>query len=432
LEGDVHRVRDLSGLSDRYGAIGTIEDHAPDQQECEASPAAKRRWFSFYRRRKNSSPKKQREPNTGCMYKDRPWVPRFWNGMTAQVYFAWMWRNHFAVSPGRIPMLFAVGSCTFINTALSAVQSLTMNRKIARTKIEHPPVFIVGHWRSGTTLLHELMVLDQRHTYPTTYECFTPSHFLISGKVLPSLLRSLLPQVRPMDNMAAGWERPQEDEFALCNMGVPSPYLTVGFPNRPPHDPEYLDLEHLPAEAVEHWKQQFLWFLKCVTLRSPKRIVLKSPPHTCRIKPLLELFPDARFVHIARNPYSLFPSTVNLWKRLYQFEGFQFFKGNDLEDLVFRTLERMYDAYERQRKLVPPGRLCDVRYEELVKNPVGEMERVYGELGLGEFEAVRPALQQYMAGQKDYQKNRYEMEPETKRAIASRWQFYFDRYGYPT
>ena len=91
----------------------------------------------------------------------------------------------------------------------------------------------------------------------------------------------------------------------------------------------------------------------------------------------------------------------------------------------------MYDAYERQRTLIPPGRICDVRYEDLVENPVGQMERIYGEIGLGEFDAVRPAMQQYMVGQKDYKKNSYEMEPETKREIARRLRSYIERYGYP-
>ena len=102
--------------------------------------------------------------------------------------------------------------------------------------------------------------------------------------------------------MASGWDRPQEDEFALCNMGVPSPYLTISFPNRPPQCDEYLDLAGLSPRRRERWKRGLMWFLKCVTLRQPKRIVLKSPQHTCRVKTLLEMFPRARFVHIVRNP----------------------------------------------------------------------------------------------------------------------------------
>src|SRR6202011_3820426 len=135
----------------------------------------------------------------------------------------------------------------------------------------------------------------------------------------------------------------QEDEFALCMLGQPSPYLTIAFPNRPPQDQEYLDLEGLPPKALARWKQTFLRFLQQLTYKNPKRLILKSPPHTCRIKVLLEMFPDARFVHIVRNPYVVFPSTVNLWKSLYQKHGLQVPTFAGLEDHVFDTYTRMYE-----------------------------------------------------------------------------------------
>ena len=132
------------------------------------------------------------------------------------------------------------------------------------------------------------------------------------------------------------------------------------------------------------WKRALLWFLKCLTLRNPKRIVLKSPPHTCRIRALLEMFPKAKFVHIVRDPYVIFPSTVNLWKRLYRDEGLQMPTGEGLEEHVFDTFTRMYEAFERDRDLIGPGQFCEVRYEELVADPMEQMRRVYEELELGD------------------------------------------------
>ena len=126
-----------------------------------------------------------------------------------------------------------------------------------------------------------------------------------------------------MDRMKAGFDRPQEDEFALCMLGLPSPYATIAFPNHPAANPEYLDLETVPPTALERWKQGFLWFLKCLTYKQGKRLILKSPPHTARIKVLREMFPDAIFLHIVRDPYVVFPSTVNLWRSLYLTHGLQ-------------------------------------------------------------------------------------------------------------
>jgi omega-hydroxy-beta-dihydromenaquinone-9 sulfotransferase len=240
----------------------------------------------------------------------------------------------------------------------------------------------------------------------------------------------LMPSQRPMDNMGAGWSHPQEDEFALCNMGLPSPYLTSVFPNHPPQYPEYLTLDGVPAEDVNRWKQSFLWFLRCITLQTPKRIVLKSPPHTCRIRTLLEMFPKAKFVHIIRDPYVIFPSTINLWKRLYRDEGLQVPKFEGLEEHVFSTFTRMYDAFERDRPLLAPDQFCEVRYEDLVADPIDHMQRVYEQLQLGDFASVRPAMEEYFAGKKDYKTNRYPMTPELHDQIAARWSDFIKRYGY--
>jgi hypothetical protein len=367
-------------------------------------------------------------------YQDKPWIPRFWDGMVVSAWFPLLWRNRFSMHPSRMPMAGLMSVLAVMNSLLGLLQIAFRGRKIARTEIQGDPIFIIGHWRSGTTLLHELLVLDARHTFPTTYQCFTPNHFLVSDRVFPPLLKNLLPERRPTDNMAAGWDRPQEDEFALCNMGVRSPYLMIAFPNFAPQDQEYLALENVPAKELRRWKERFLWFLRCITVRSPKRIVLKSPPHTARIKVLLEMFPQARFVHIVRHPFAVFPSTVKLWRRLSRDQGLQVPDADTqrLEEHVYQTLLRMYDAFDRQRDLIPAGHYCEVRYEDLVQDPVAQMRRVYEELKLGEFERALPALQQYVAGQAGYKTNRFDLPPETRAEIARRWRSFFERYGYPT
>jgi len=365
-------------------------------------------------------------------YKDRPWIPRFWDGMCLGGWVRLLVRNRFAVSAKRFGMAVLIFVLGFLNLALWLLQAAFLGRKINRTKIENDPVFVIGHWRSGTTLLHELLVLDTRHTFADTYACFAPNHFLISGWWLKPSLKFLLPSRRPMDNMAAGWDRPQEDEFALCNMGIPSPYLTITFPNRPPQYQEYLDLRGVPEPAVARWKQAMLWFLKCVTLRDRKRIVLKSPPHTCRIRALVEMFPKAKFVHIVRDPYVIFPSTVNLWKRLYVDQGLQTPTYEGLNEHVFKTFTRMYETFESDRGLLGPDQLIDLRYEDLIADPVGQMRRVYEQLGLGDFETAKPAIEAYLAGQKDYKTNKYQISPEIRAEIGRRWGDFFHRYHYAT
>jgi hypothetical protein len=216
----------------------------------------------------------------------------------------------------------------------------------------------------------------------------------------------------------------------LCNLGVPSPYLTLAFPNRPPQDREYLDLEGLSPQALGRWERALVWFLKCLTVRVPKQIVLKSPPHTCRIKVLLELFPRARFVHLVRDPYVVFPSTIHLWKRLCRSQGLQIPRHRHLEEHVFDSLQRMYAVFERDRQLIADSRLCEVRYEDLVREPIEQMRMIYERLELGEFEKVLPTLQEYVERQAGYQTNRYELTGEMRAEIGRRWASYIQQYGY--
>ena len=362
--------------------------------------------------------------------KARPWHLRVWHGMTVSAWFSMLARNRFAVSPWRAVRIVTVSLASLNNSLLALVQHLLLGRRIARTRIHQSPIFVIGHWRSGTTLLHELLALDDRHTYPDTYACLAPSHFLISRYVYAWWAKILLPKRRPMDNVPVGWKHPQEDEWALCTMGIPTPYVVFAFPNRSPQYPRYADLRGLSAGELNRWKRAFVWFLKCVSFQSPKRIVLKSPLHTCRVDVLSELFPDARFVHIVRDPYAVYPSTIRLWTRLWACQALQVPTLDGLGESVLANFNRMYQAFESSRHKIKPNRLCEVRYEDLVADPIRQMKRIYQELELGDFDAVLPAMEQYVAGMSGYITNRHQLSPQERTRIAQEWRDFFERYGY--
>src|SRR5262245_16538849 len=143
----------------------------------------------------------------------REWMPRVWEGCD---FFAWLRllsRNRFAVHPRYWYIAAIVSGVSAGHTALRWLQGLRYGRRIARTVVVEHPVFIIGHWRTGTTLLHELLILDERHNFPTTYQCLEPNHFLLTEGLVRRYLGFLSPSRRVVDNMPAGWERPQEDEF---------------------------------------------------------------------------------------------------------------------------------------------------------------------------------------------------------------------------
>lgn len=358
------------------------------------------------------------------------WSPRFWHGMRAGAYCKLMLKNKCRVHPLRMPMAALLVPITCGNSAMHALQSLFFQRKIAATELTEPPIFILGHWRSGTTLLHELMIRDPRLSYSTTYECFAPDHFLISGAITPKLLWFLLPSKRPQDNMPAGFDRPQEDEFALISMGAPTPYMRMAFPNHPAPYEETLDMEGLSEIELREFKEAMSWFLKTLTYKKQKRLVLKSPPHTGRIGLLAEMFPGAKFIHLVRDPYALYSSAMRLWRAMDETQGFQIPRFDGLDEYVFETFTRMYEGFERGRATVDPQNVCDVRYEELAQDPIGLVESVYEKLDLGDFEVARPGIEAHVATLRDYKPNQHQLDEALMARIRERWAPYFERYGY--
>ncbi len=362
---------------------------------------------------------------------NKPWMPRIWSGITLGPWLKLLIRNRFRIAPSRWPMALLTTFFAFlITTPLAWIQRLIFGRRIRRQPLVKDPIFVIGHWRTGTTFLHELLVLDPDHTSPTSYQCFAPEHFLVSRRWLGRLVERLIPKQRPQDDMPFGFDLPQEDEFGLCLMGAGSPYSTLAFPNHPPQEQNYLDMEGLSPQQLAGWKDKLVRFLRSVALQTPKRLVLKSPAHLGRIATLLELFPDAQFVHIYRDPFAVFPSTLNLWRRFYRDQGLQRPRYEGLEEYVLHTFNRLYRAFGRAKSKLKPGQLCEVRFEELVVDPIGQMRRVYEELSLGDFDRLLPQLEQFVNSRRQYQPNRYDLPEFWRQRIVEEWGWFFDRYGY--
>jgi omega-hydroxy-beta-dihydromenaquinone-9 sulfotransferase len=328
-------------------------------------------------------------------------------------------------------MTFAITGFTAINSALAAADRIVYGRKVDAVQLSQPPLFILGHWRAGTTFLHELLIRDPAHTYFNTYQCFTPHHFVLTERWLVPWIGMFVPERRPMDNMAAGWNRPMEDEFALQSLGVPTPYLCAMFPNRGSVYPEYLSLRE-PTEADrQRWKHELLTFCKRLAYRDNRRIVIKSPAHTARVRTLLEVFPDAKFVHISRDPYPLYRSTLALWRSLNAEEGLQVVRDESwIEPYIIDSLRRMYDAYLEDRALLRDDQLVELRYEDLVADAEVQLRSVYERLELGDFERVKPALDAHLHEVRNYRKNRHSLDEETRERIRAEWARYFDEFGY--
>jgi hypothetical protein len=240
-----------------------------------------------------------------------------------------------------------------------------------------------------------------------------------------------LPKRRPMDNVEWDMKSPQEDEFALNIMSGESPCMGWIFPERRENYDRYLTFRDASSAEVVRWQRAFVLFLKKLTWKYGRPLVLKSPPHTGRVKLLLGMFPHAKFIHIHRNPYAVFASTRHMLLVNGELNRLQRSRGDDLDALVLRQYARMYEAYFEERALIPKGNHAEVRFEELEDDPLGQVRRVFDALRLPDFDQAEPAIRRYVDSVAGYQKNAFAELPAALRdRIARKWRPCFEAWGY--
>lgn len=352
-----------------------------------------------------------------------------WQGMTFGT-----WLRFLAMRP---PMDWTQASriaictgCSLSNSVNRVIERLIYGRQIDNAQFPGPPLFILGHWRSGTTLLHNLLAEDKRYVTPNTYEVINPHHFLLTESTVTRFTKWMLPSTRPMDNMKLSWTSPQEDESALLNLTLSSAYLMLAFHGQREYYGRYFDMHGIPPRELERWKQAFMYFIKKLTVKTGRQILLKSPTHTYRIPLILEMFPDAQFVNIVRNPYAVFNSTMHLRRKMFEANGLARAKTDNMEDDVCVTYSHLFERYHGDKHLIPAGRLYEIRYEELEQDPIGEMRKIYEFFKWPGFDELEKTIAAQLPSLREYKKNEFHMDPDLKRRLYHRFREVFERYGY--
>jgi len=357
--------------------------------------------------------------------------PFWWYRCTLPAWLRLLAGQRYAIDRDLWPRALATTASCAAVSVLGLVQSTVFGAAVRRTTISEPPLFVLGHWRSGTTYLHDLLSLDSRFTFPTRYDCAAPDHFLLTGRLARFWTGTEVKGHRPMDNVGVGLDTPAEDEVGLCVLGVPSPYLDPAFPNRPPIYQDYLDLERVAPQARTAWKKALLCFMQAITYQRPGRLLLKSPTHTARIKVLLEMFPRACFLHIVRNPYVIFPSMQRTLQAMWSVTSLQRPPFPRLRESILAGYPKLMDRLEADRGLVDPARFHELRYEDLARDPVGQLRGIYDHFGIDGFDRVRERLDRYLAKLGTYETTRHQpLSPELHAELTRRWGRYIEKYGY--
>lgn len=353
-------------------------------------------------------------------------------GIIARDWLRLLRENRLAIGKGYRDRAWALTVISMRNSWIKRREDARFGAQVERATI-HPPIFIVGHWRSGTTLIHELLTLDEQFTYPNLFQVANPHICLTMEQTVEAAMADEAAQRRPMDNMEVTFRSPGEDEAALSMVSLRSPLIGWAFP----HNETFYDRFHTfadtePADSAA-WRAAVRWFFKKLTLRCDKPLVLKSPIHTARVRLLLELFPQARFIHIYRNPYTVFRSTQQLYAKAVPFSHLQAPDPATIDDGILRRYTTMYRAFFDDQRLIPPGQFHELCFEEVERDMVGQLGQTYEALGLRGFDTLRPKLEQYAQAKTRYQKNTHQALPARLREqVAQAWAPSFERWGYAT
>jgi omega-hydroxy-beta-dihydromenaquinone-9 sulfotransferase len=319
---------------------------------------------------------------------------------------------------------------------IAILQFLLFNYRIARMSIPEDPVFILGHYRTGTTYLQKLLASDPQFGCLTNYDSLFPNLNLLFGKRIKKVFQFLINVLKiknPFfhDSIVKLSEPAEEDDYLMNKASIYTAYWGLVFPRR---WRDWLNDAELLSDPtyLEGWKKEYQKTLKYATFKSRgKQLVLKNPPNTGRITQLLQLFPQAKFIFLYRNPFHLYYSIRNMWmKAILGFYSVQKIDEKELEEIIFEHFDYLHNKYETDKMRIPEGNLIEISYEELKADPHGVVKRIYSKLNLPGFSEAENELNQKINEESGYRNFRYNFDEKTIEKIKDRWGKYILQWNY--
>ena len=332
------------------------------------------------------------------------------------------------------PKLLAIVAINLINLPFRTYERQVINPRFKHKPIKKEPVFILGHWRSGTTHLHNLLSQDEQMGYTTTFQSVFPdTMFNKAGRfIFENFTKLLIPQTRKGDNVTLHPSNPQEEEFALGDKTPISFYYFWMFPqNIMKYYNSFVRFKGITNEEMDSWQADYKLLIKKALKNTGKqRFLSKNPTNTARIKVLLEMFPNAKFIHIYRNPVEVFLSTSHFYNVMMPHLKLQSISREEIDNHILDIYKNLMNDYFEQKNLIPSGNLIEVSYEELEKDPEKILENIYERLNLPGFENAKPKFDTYLHSMKSYKKNTHTISKENLEKVLHEWDFTMKKFNY--
>lgn len=331
-----------------------------------------------------------------------------------------------------LPRYLSFYLAAFMLAPLKLFERLMVNKRISRHRMKEDPVFIIGHMRSGTTHLHNLLSKDPSFSFPTTFQTHSPEFYMYGKPFVAPFFELFVPEKRPMDNMTVSLDLPQEEEFAVAAMCPHSFYFHMLFPKKANYFFERNVLDRDPElPHLKEWEKNYDHVIRKFSLTgNSRRLVLKNPVNTARSGLLLTMYPKASFIFIHRDPYEVFLSTRNLYRKVLPLCQLQNIAWEDIDQMILRNYVALLKRYFEDRKSIPDHQLIEISHKELETHPLETLEKIYTQLGFKHYNDAMEHFTHYLYSQKDYEKNSFHLEESDIILVNQYCEEIFNKLGY--
>lgn len=317
-----------------------------------------------------------------------------------------------------------------LRTPLHCLEAWRVRARVEAQPLFAPPVFIIGHWRSGTTHLHQVLSHDPQFGVVTLMEAAFPLDFLTS--VGGPLVAALLPQQRQVDAIPVTIDSPWEEEMAMACFGTLSFFHAFFFPRHARRVyREAVHFDGIAPHRSEAWWSDYRHFLQKVQCEKPdQRLLLKNPANSARVLDLRRRYPGAKFIHIHRHPEEVFASTLHLHRKLQEAWALQTQSPEELQEMALANQADLMTACLAQTAELPANELSEVRMADLESDPLTVIERIYDQLELPGFSNAAPHFRYYLEKLGKFPKNRLDLDPAERGAVRATLAHVYERLGY--
>jgi omega-hydroxy-beta-dihydromenaquinone-9 sulfotransferase len=351
-------------------------------------------------------------------------------GISLKHLFRLLRRNKISYQPKYLFRLFFIFQSAFWSSLFSIIEKKRFGNKIKDIENIPGPIFIIGHWRTGTTLLHKLMSLDPNFSAPTLFQVAIPDGFLSSYKFYKPLMQLMVSEHRPMDMVKLGMDEPQEDEYAIFRMTDYSPLERLVFPESGEYFLMNCDSYIPQGKRKQEWDETLKYFFAKLYISSGKTIVSKNPFNSMRIKELRQIFPDARFIHIYRHPFNVIPSTIHMFDIVQEQNCLNKNKARPGISEVINVFNHFMTVIRNDLSSMPADKFYEIRFEEFEMDPIKSLKALYRSMGFEFSDGFGKNVTSYLSEIEDYKKNKFDLSSEEKNLILTSLEHHMKFYHY--